>query len=81
MSALSRSVEELLDQVAALAPSKLGESHSLFVADTLTFRNKTLSRDSAMAIVLDALLAKGLFPAGFTEMPGGRQYHYKFDGK
>lgn len=80
MSALSRSVEELLDQVAALAPSKPGESYSLSVADMLTFRENTLPKDVAMTIVVDALLAKGLFPAGFSEIPGGRQYHYKFEG-
>jgi hypothetical protein len=80
MAPLSHSVEELLDSVAALAPSHPGESYSLLVSNSLTFREKALSKDFAMAIVLDALLAKGLIPDGFTEVPGGRQYRYRFNG-
>jgi hypothetical protein len=29
-----------------------------------------------MAILLDALLAKGFYPDGFTEGDGGRTYRY-----
>jgi len=63
-----------------MLPSKLGEPHSLFVANTLTFRDEVFPQDVAMTIVLDALLAKGLVPSGFTELPDGRQYHYRFEG-
>ena len=80
MVALSRSVEDLLDQVAALTPAKAGESCSLHIADAVTFRNAALPQDVAMAIVLDALLAKGYFPDGFTQISGGRTYRYRFNG-
>jgi hypothetical protein len=36
----------------------------------------TIGDDIALAIVLDALLAKGFYPDGFTAGDGGRTYHY-----
>ena len=74
------SVEELLTEVAAWKPQRIGEVHELSVPDLLTFRGERVAHDIAMAILLDALLAKGLFPAGFGSEPGGRTYRYQFEG-
>ena len=74
------SVEELLTEVAAWKPQRIGEVHELSVPDLLTFRGERVAHDIAMAILLDALLAKGLFPAGFGSEPGGRIYRYQFEG-
>jgi hypothetical protein len=74
------SVEELLEDVAAWSPRCVGETHALWVPDVLTFRGKPVAHDIAMTILLDALLAKGLMPAGFAAEPGGRTYQYRFEG-
>jgi hypothetical protein len=73
-------VEELLELVAAWKPHRIGELHELSIPDVLTLRGKPVAPDIAMAIVLDALLAKGLFPAGFVSERGGRTYRYRFEG-
>jgi hypothetical protein len=64
------SVENLLVQVAALVPKRIGETHTLWVSDTPTFRGEVVPHDVAMAIVLDALLGKGLFTVGFQAEAG-----------
>ena len=71
-------VEDLLTQVAEFAPRETGSTYSLWVPDILTFRGGLVAHDIAMAIVLDALLAKELFPAGFRSERGGRHYTYRY---
>ena len=73
-------VEDLLTEVAALAPRRVGETCSLWVPNALTLEGNLLAQDVGMAIVLDALLAKGFFPAGFEPERGGRRYKYRFEG-
>jgi hypothetical protein len=80
MTIASATVEELLAQVAGLMPKHIGEIHTLWVPDALTFRAMPVPQDVAMAIILDALLGKGLFPAGFDAERGGRKYRYRFEG-
>jgi hypothetical protein len=73
-------VEDLLSQVASFAPIKVGDTVALWVPDSLTFRGDVVPQDIAMALVLDSLLSKGLYPDGFEVERGGRRYRYRFEG-
>jgi hypothetical protein len=75
----SGTVEALLDKVQSFAPSVAGDTFSLIVPETLTFRGQPLAHDVAMAIVVDALVAKGPFPDGFVAGVGIRDYHYRYE--
>ena len=48
----------------------------LGVSDGLSMHGSSVPQDLAMAVVLDALLAKSYFPDGFVEVVGGRRYRY-----
>jgi hypothetical protein len=48
---------------------------NLWVPDALTLKGDPVAVDVAMAIVVDAALAIGLFPKGSTEEDGGRHCH------
>ena len=52
-------------------------SFELFVPTQLTDEGKHIAQGAAMAIVLDKLLERDFFPAGFVEQSGGRLYRYK----
>jgi hypothetical protein len=52
---------------------------NLFVEEALSIDGVDVAPDVGMAILLDALLAEGLFPCGFTPVDGGRIYHYSSD--
>ena len=68
-------VEEILAQVDKI---EIGEkSFTLWIPQDLTLNGKTVSSDLAMAIILDAILAKEFFPNGFDEGVGGRYYKYQ----
>jgi hypothetical protein len=69
------SVEALLNEVAQW--SGAAASADLWVPDELTLQGQVVGKDIAMAIVLDKILALGLFPSGFSTGDGGRLYHYK----
>ena len=58
-------VEALLEQIAALSPEPAGsiERFELEVPEHLTLRGKGCPPDFAMAILLDALFAKGFDPS------------------
>ena len=49
----------------------------LFVADALTLDGSPIDHAIGMAIIVDAVLADGLFPRGFTQADSGRVYHYE----
>lgn len=67
-------VEGLLRQVENFP---IGQStFDLWVPQTLTLKEHPIDRATAMAILLDSILQRGLFPDGFTEGAGGRTYHY-----
>jgi hypothetical protein len=68
-------VEALLNEVAQW--SGAAASADLWVPDELTLQGRVVGKDIAMAIVLDKILALGLFPSGFSTRDGGRLYHYK----
>jgi hypothetical protein len=69
------SVEALLNEVTQW--SDAAASADLWVPDELTLQGRAVAKDIAMAIVLDKILALGLFPSGFSTGDGGRLYHYK----
>jgi hypothetical protein len=69
------SVEALLNEVAKW--SDAAASADLWVPDELTLQGQVVGKDIAMAIVLNKILALGLFPSGFSTGGGGRLYHYK----
>lgn len=54
-----------------------GPSFELALADTLTLWGRPDDLGAGMAIVLDAILAQGYEPAGFTQYDGYRLYRYK----
>jgi hypothetical protein len=71
----SATVESLVAQVESL-PS--GQSNfELFVPSDLTMRGRPVPLDLAMAVIVDRLLGKGLWPAGFEQRPTGRRYRYR----
>jgi hypothetical protein len=69
------SVEALLNEVTQWSDAVA--SADLWVPDELTLQGRAVAKDIAMAIVLDKILALGLFPSGFSTGDGGRLYHYK----
>jgi hypothetical protein len=76
---MKTSVEELLRAVSLLPEVGEPTSIELGVSDTLSFQGKPVPQDIAMAIVLDALLARGYVPNGVAEEPGGHRYRYVRD--
>ncbi len=73
----SGTIEGLLAQVEAL-PEGI-ESFELFVPEDLTWQGRSVDQNIAMAVVLDKLLGKELYPDGFDQRPTGRRYKYKLD--
>ena len=73
----SGTIEGLLAQVEALPDST--KSFDLFVPQDLTWQGRPVAQNMAMAIVLDKLLGKQLYPDGFDQRPTGRRYKYKSD--
>lgn len=73
----SGTCEELLAQIEALPEDT--KRFELFVPLSLTWQGKPIGQNPAMAVVLDKLLDKGLFPDGFEQRPTGRRYKYKAD--
>jgi hypothetical protein len=67
-------VEQLVAEVDAL-PSG-ATSLELWVPDQLTLRGEVVSKDIAMAVLLDKVLEHGLYPQGFTPHPAGAVYRY-----
>ncbi len=72
----SGTVEELLSEIGKVPAHEVGRSCELWVPELLRLRGARVGGDIAMAIVLDALLAKGYYPDGFSEGEGGRTYRY-----
>jgi len=68
-------VEVLLDKVGLWSDAAVNVD--LWVPDELTLDGRVVAHDIAMSIVLDRILGRGLFPAGFSKGHGGRLYHYK----
>ena len=67
-------VEELLAKVEAMPAGT--STFELFVPAELTLEGRSIRPDLAMALVVDQLLARGLFPRGFDQRPTGRRYKY-----
>ena len=73
----SGTIEALLAQVEALPEGT--KAFEFFVARDLTWQGRPVAQNMAMAILLDKLLSKQLFPEGFDQRPTGRRYKYKSD--
>ena len=73
----SATIESLLTQVDALPEGT--QAFELFVPKDLTWQGAPVAQDMAMAIVVDKLLGKELYPAGFDQTPTGRRYKYNSD--
>jgi hypothetical protein len=73
----SGTIEALLAQVEALPEGTT--TFELFVPQDLTWQGRPVVQNMAMAIVLDKLLGKQLYPDGFDQRPTGRRYKYKSD--
>ena len=73
----SATVESLIAQVDALPEGT--QAFELFVPKNLTWQGAPVAQDMAIAIVLDKLLGKELYPAGFEQALTGRRYKYKLD--
>ena len=50
---------------------------TLGIADGFTFAGQADTMGAGMAIVVDAILAKGFWPDGFAQKDGYRVYRYK----
>ena len=72
----SGTVEELLSEIGKVPAHDVGQRWELWVPELLRLRGARVGDDIAMAILLDALLAKGFYPDGFTDGEGGRTYRY-----
>lgn len=72
-----RTLEAILQEVDGLPPD--ASHHDIWVPERLTFRGDDVHPAIAMSLLIDRLLAKNLFPAGFTQGVGGRMYHYGRD--
>jgi hypothetical protein len=59
------------------ATTIVGPSFELSIADRVTFRGGPDVIGAGMAVVLDAILAKGYEPDGFESCAGYRIYRYK----
>jgi hypothetical protein len=67
-------VEALVAKVEALPPE--ATTLELFVPQNVTLQGRPVPQDLAMALVVDKLLARGLFPRGFDQRQTGRRYKY-----
>lgn len=71
------SVENLLSKIAIKCKSATVEERiDLFVPEILTLRGAEVSKDFALAIILDDLLGRGYMPCGYVESEDGRIYSY-----
>lgn len=71
-------VETILADIDLRAPGK--SDFRLWVPEQLSFKNQPVPQDLAMALVIERLLAHGLFPAGFEQHAAGRVYCYSANG-
>ncbi len=75
MADAAASVEELVSHLREGATADA--LYDLWVPSELTLGGIPVPQDVAMVVVVDAVLAIGLGPAGFTDGLGGRTYHFK----
>lgn len=67
-------VEQLVAEVEALPSGST--SLELWVPNQLTLRGEVVTKDIAMAVLLDKVLEHGLFPQGVASHPTGAVYRY-----
>lgn len=74
MEPASGTTEAFLAKVNALPDGT--RAFQLYVPSTLTLKGEPVAQNLAMALVLDCLLAKRLYPDGFEQQANGRLYKY-----
>jgi hypothetical protein len=70
-------VEDLLKQIGSIRDDLT--TFELWVPERLSLHDQPVASDIAMAIALDALLNKEMFPDGFIQGDGGRYYKYRLE--
>lgn len=75
MTPVVATVEELLAELQAMPAS--AAVVELWVPNDVTLRGQAAPLDVAMSVILDKALKRGLWPDGFSDMPGGRLYMYR----
>jgi len=71
----SSTIEALLAQIEALPEDT--KTFELYVPQDLKWQGQPMAQNLAMAVVLDKLLGKQLYPEGFDQRSRGRRYKYK----
>ena len=71
------SLEDLVREIQRL-PADTPE-FDLWVPDNLTYQGDSITLEAAMAVVLNELLAREMFPDGFEQGSGGRMYRYRHE--
>jgi len=71
-------VEDIFDNISGQIENEgiSPKSFELEIPSDLTLRGNPVPNDVAMAIIVDAILAKGYWPDGYTESATGRVYKY-----
>jgi len=69
-------VESIVERVRSAPSVANGGNFDLWVPDNLSLQGNPVASDIAMTVILNALLARDLFPNGFSPGVGGRMYHY-----
>jgi hypothetical protein len=68
-------ISKIRDIVRAMSDN--AAACELMVTDVMTLNGKAVPHDVGMAIIVDSLLGKGLYPDGFDTVSGGRKYKFK----
>ena len=72
-------IEDLFAKVEALPEGTKG--FELYVPNNLTMKGQPVAQNLAMALVLDKILGKKLYPDGFEPKSNGRLYKYTWELK
>jgi hypothetical protein len=75
----SGTIEDLFAKVDALPAGT--KTFELYVPNSLTMKGQPVAQNLAMALVLDRILGKKLYPDGFEQKENGRLYRYTWELK
>jgi hypothetical protein len=75
----SGTIEDLFAKVEAIPEGT--KTFELYVPNSLTMKGQPVSQNLAMALVLDRILGKKLYPDGFEQKETGRLYKYTWELK
>src|SRR5689334_7827295 len=74
MGPASGTLEDLFAKVEALPDGS--RAFEMYVPNSLTMKGQPIAQNLAMALVMDRILAKKLYPDGFEQKQDGRLYRY-----